>query len=176
MAVQRFMGGFAVAAVAVVALSGAPHSGTPKEHPKETIGMYSILSTPSACIGTESLKVRIIIANAGDNPVVLETSSVSTIPGFIAFVDTEGMKLRHQTLSIITDPIGKVRPASTLTLPPKGFFEKDMEIPIRDPFFGRAGFYELNLSGSYRVVEQSQPRVVFSSSSAFFELHACESR
>jgi len=166
-----------VAAIFMVGVfSGVSSAGTPKEEPKESVEIFSYLSSPSVCVGTEHLKVRIVVTNSGGIPVNLDISRLSTTVGFVALFDITEMKFRHESFSSIYDPIGQTPQPQITALSPKGFFEKDIEVPINSPFFSRAGFYKLNLSSSVRVNRLSQSSDLFSSDSAIFELRACESK
>jgi hypothetical protein len=159
-----------------VAASGQSQTATAKEEPKGDVEILAVMNGSSMCIGTERLNVRIVITNRGSEPVELDVSSLSTTAGFMALIDTTEMKFRTQTLGVNSDPVGKPKPPAATQLPPNGFFERDIQLPIRDPFFSRAGFYRLNLSSSVRVGQASHSRDVFSSSSAIFELRACEAQ
>ena len=160
----------------VVTVSGPSQTAAGKEEPKEGLEILAVMDNPSVCIGTEHLGVRIVVTNKGGEPVELDVSRLSTTVGFVALIDTTEMKFRTQTLGVNSDPVGKPRPPATTVLPPNGFFERDIQLPIRDPFFSQAGFYRLNLSSSVRVGQSAHSHDVFSSSSAIFELRACESQ
>jgi hypothetical protein len=157
-------------------LLGSSQEGTPKETPKQGLEIVAILRNPSVCIGTENLHVQVLVTNRGEVPVDLDTGRLSTTVGFVALIDTTEMKFRHESFSSIYDPIGEAPPPQITALPPKGFFEREMEVPIKGPFFSHAGFYKLNLSSSVRVNRPSQSSDVFSSDSAIVELRACESK
>jgi hypothetical protein len=156
------------------AASGQSQTATVKEEPKGDVEILAVMNGSSMCIGANSLNVRIVITNRGSEPVELDVSRLSTTVGFMALIDTTEMKFRTQTLGVNTDPVGKPKPPAVTQLPPSGFFERDIQLPIRDPFFSQAGFYRLNLSSSVRVGQASHSHDVFSSSSAIFELRACE--
>ena len=165
-----------VLVVMSASLPGSSQGGTPKEAQKQDIEIVAILKSPSACIGTDNLHVQVLIRNKGESPVDLDISRFSTTVGFIALIDITEMKFRHESFSSIYDPIGQAPPPQITVLAAKGFFERDMEIPINGPFFSHAGFYKLNLSSSVRVNRLSQSSDLFSSDSAIFELRACESK
>lgn len=158
------------------ALPGSSQGGMRKEAQKQDLEIIAILRNPSVCIGTENLHVQVLITNQGEVPADLDISRLSTTAGFVALIDITEMKFRHESFSSIYDPIGKAPASQIAALPPKGFFERDMEIPIDGPFFSHAGFYKLNLSSSVRVSMPSQSSDLFSSNSAIFELRVCESQ
>jgi hypothetical protein len=160
----------------VVSILGSSQTATPKEESKGDVEILAVMNSPSACIGAEHLSVRIIVTNRGGGPIELDESRLSTTVGFVALIDTTEMKFRTQTLGVNSDPVGKPKPPTVTQLSPNGFFERDIQLPIRDPFFSQAGFYRLNLSSSVRVGQSTHSHDVFSSSSAIFELRACESQ
>jgi hypothetical protein len=170
----RFM--YFVLVMMSASLPGSSQGETPKEARKQDIEIIAILRNPSVCIGTENLHIQVLVTNRGEVPVDLDISRLSTTVGFVALIDITEMKFRHESFSSIFDPIGKAQPPQIAALPPKGFFEKEMEIPINGPFFSHAGFYKLNLSSSVRVNMSSQSSDLFSSDGAIFELRACESK
>jgi hypothetical protein len=169
----RFM--FFVLVMMSTSLPGLSRGGPPEEARQQDIEISAILKNPSVCIGTENLHVQVLVTNRREVPVDLDISRLSTTIGFVALVDITVMKFRHESFSLIYDPIGQAPPPQISALPPKGFFKKDLEIPIKGEFFNRAGFYKLNLSSSVHVSGPSQSSDVFSSDSAIFELRACES-
>lgn len=174
MTILRYVRVSLAAMFVVVAVSGASQSTTAK--PNEQLEILAVMNSPSVCVGAANLSVRIVVTNTGEAPVELDVSRLSTTAGFVALIDTTEMKFRSQTLGVNSDPIGKASPSAMILLPPKGFFEKEINLPIGDPFFSQAGFYRLNLSSSVRAGQSSRSRDVFSSSSAIFELRACESQ
>jgi hypothetical protein len=157
-------------------LPGSSQGGMPKETRKQDLDIIAILRNPSVCIGTENLHIQVLITNQGEVPADLDISRLSTTAGFVALIDITEMKFRHESFSSIYDPIGQAPPPQITALPPKGFFERDMEIPINGPFFSHAGFYKLNLSSSVRMNRPSQSSDLFSTDSAIFELRACEAK
>jgi hypothetical protein len=159
--------------MALASLLGASQKETPKDLPKDDLEIFAILQNPSACKGAENLRVEVIVTNRGEVPVGLDISRLSTTIGFLALVDTTEMKFRHEAFSSSYDPVQAPSPSIT-TLPPNGFFRRDMEIPINSSFFSRAGFYKVNLSSVVRVNQSSQSRDLYGSSTAIFELRACE--
>ena len=161
--------------LAVVTTSGLSQIATTKEQqPNGNLEVFAVMNSASVCMGTDHLSVHIVITNKSGEPVELDISRLSTTAGFVALIDTTDMHFRTETLGMNSDPVGKAgQPAITL-LPPKGFFEREIHLRLRDPFFSRVGFYRLNLSSSVRVGQSSHPRDVFSSSSTIFELRACE--
>lgn len=144
--------------------------------PGEDLAIVAFINDPSVCIGAPHFSMRILVVNRGGETVEVEGSSLSTTAGFVALIDTTEMKFRNQMLSTNGDPVGRASPSSVAVLPPKGFWEKEIEIPIHGTFFAQAGFYRLNLSASVRAGPPSHPRDVFSSSSAILELRNCESK
>lgn len=147
-----------------------------KEEPKGDLEILAAMDSPSVCLGTDYLGVRIMVTNKGGEPVDLDVSSLSTTAGFVALIDTTEMKFRSEALGISGDPIGHVKPARVL-LPPKGFFEKEVRLPIRNAFFNHEGYYRLLLSSFVRVGQASRAHDVLSSDNAMiFELQTCESQ
>jgi hypothetical protein len=165
-----------VAMSLMVATSVQSQSAPVKEEPNGGLEILAVMNSPSVCVGTDHLSVRIVVTNRSGEPVELDTSRLSTTAGFVALIDTTEMKFRTQTLGVNSDPVGKARPSAMVQLPSKGFFEQEIHLPIRDQFFSQAGFYRLNLSSSVRLGPSAQSHDVFSSSSAIFELRACESQ
>jgi hypothetical protein len=163
-----------IIAFMAVSVSALSQSATSKEGPKGDLEILAVMNSPSVCVGTDHLSVRIMITNKSKEPLQLDVSGLSTTIGFVALIDTAEMKFRTQTLGVNGDPVGKPIPAATTVLLPNSFFEREIQLPIRDPFFSQAGYYRLNLSSSVRVGQPSHPHDVFSSSSAIFELRACE--
>jgi hypothetical protein len=163
-----------IAAFMAVTVSALSQTAAAKEGPKGDLEILAVMNRPSVCVGTDHLSVRIMITNKGEEPVQLDVSRLSTTVGFIALIDTTEMKFRSQTLGVNSDPVGKPIPPATTVLLPNGFFEREIHLPIHDPFFSRAGYYRLNLSSSVRVGRSPRSHDVFSSSSAIFELRACE--
>jgi hypothetical protein len=175
MSISRYISVPLLGMFMVVTFTGLSQTEVGKGESKEGLGIFAVMDSPSACIGTEHLGVRLVLTNKGREPVELDVSRLSTTVGFIALIDTTEMKFRTQTLGVNSDPVGKPSPSATIALPPNGFFERDIQLPIRDPFFSQAGFYRLNLSSSVRAGQSPHSHEVVSSSSAIFELRACES-
>lgn len=176
MTIPRYISVPLLAMFMVVTVSGLSQTKGGKGEQKEGLEILAVMDNPSLCIGTEHLGIRIVVTNKGREPVELDVSRLSTTGGFVALIDTTEMKFRHQTFSSSYDFIGHAPRPSITTLAPNGFFEKDIEIPIRDLFFSREGLYKLNLSSSVRAGQPPHSHDVFSSSSAIFELRACESQ
>lgn len=160
----------------VVATSMQAQSAPVKEEPTGGLEILAVIYSPSVCVGTDHLSVRIVVTNKGRESVEVDTRRLSTTAGFVALIDTTEMKFRTQTLGVNIDPVGEARPRALVQLPSKGFFEQEIHLPMHDPFFSQAGFYRLNLSSSVRVGPSAQSHDVFSSSSAIFELRGCKSQ
>jgi hypothetical protein len=176
MTIGRYVRISLIAMCMVVATSVLSQNGSSKEEPNRGVEILALMNSPSVCLGADHLSVRLVVTNQGREPVDLDVSRLSTTGGFLALIDTTEMKFRHQTFSSSYDFIGHAPRPSITTLAPNGFFEKDIEIPIRDPFFSREGLYKLSLSSSVRLGPSAQSHDVFSSSSTIFELRACESQ
>lgn len=175
MTIPRYISVALLAIFMIVTVSGLSQTTVGKGEPKEGLEILAVLDNPSVCIGTEHLGVRIVITNKGRKPVDLDVSRLSTTGGFLALIDTTEMKFRHQTFSSSYDFIGHAPRPSITTVVPNGFFEREIHLPIHDPFFSQAGYYRLNLSSSVRV-GSAAAHDVFSSSSAIFELRDCEAQ
>jgi hypothetical protein len=175
----NFLSHLSVSAVVIFAMlpvCGFSQTVKSEEAATEKVEILSILRDPSPCIGTDHLKVSIMVVNDGSEPLTIDASRLSTTMGFIALINTTEMKFRTETHGSSLDPIGNAHPVLPKTLIAKGFFVKDIDVPIRDPFFNQAGFYKLNLSSSIRVDQPSGSRDVYSSSSAIIELRACKAQ
>lgn len=139
----------------------------------QNISILVALRDPSICIAEERLRLSVLILNESDHPATLDVGRLSSTVSFSALIDTTQMKFRTESHGSNSDPIGSGPRSSQTVLPSKAFLRREIEIPLRDSFFARAGFYSIFIATSLPALTGEQSSPVYASNTEIFELKAC---
>lgn len=142
------------------------------EDSKQLPVILESLKTPDVCRTDTTLAIQAVLLNASEqdvwiNPDRFQSQSVT----YSALIDTETMQRRTEGLGVAMDYfyVGHEIEWNTL-VSPGGFYKKEIQIPLRDQFFTKDGYYEAVVT---TVVLTRDQGAVSSQNKFIFQIRSC---